>query len=308
MTSADSLTSAVRDRLAAQWIALGVSLPGDADRTLVDPEALIVMTALRGGAEPRLTEGALDWCVRYGTAINGGRLRAITAEIGGDARAVAGFAATVAVAGGPRWPVAVGEGRPYQSRDKTLVTNLRAPGAFAWRLRSAFGVAVRADIVAVLASSPGWAPSIAELAAVTRSTKRNVAIATRSLKLGEIVEIDRVGNEQRVRLTSHAGFHDWLGAVPDPADWASRYAIAEAVCAFGERRAMSAVVAAVEARVLVARLLPGIQRTGFPTPDIDVKGNAFTAAFDSWLVALAAAIAPSAGGGRSWRRAELRDR
>jgi len=308
MTPTDSLTAAVRDRLAAQWIALGVSLPGDPDQTLVDLEALIVMTALRGGAEPRLTDAALDWCVRYGTAINGGRLRAITAEIGGDAGAVAGFAATVAAAGGPRWPVAVGEGRPYQSRDKTLVTHLRAPGAFAWRLRSAFGVAVRADIVAALASSPGWAPSIAELAAVTRSTKRNVAIATRSLQLGEVVEIDRVGNEQRVRLTSDTGFHDWLGAVPDPADWTSRYAMTEAVCAFGEREGMSVVVTAVEARVLVARLLPGIQRTGFPPPDVDVKGGAFSAAFDAWLVSLAGAIAPSARGGSSWRRDELHDR
>lgn len=308
MTPTDSLTAAVRDRLAAQWITVGVSLPGDPDRSLVDLEALIVMTALRGGAEPRLTDGALDWCVRYGTAINGGRLRAVSTEIGGDAGVVAGFAATVAAAGGPRWPVAMGEGRPYQSRDKALVTHLRAPGAFAWRLRSAFGVAVRADIVAVLASSPGWAPSIAELAAATRSTKRNVAIATRSLQLGEVVEIDRVGNEQRVRLTGHAGFHDWLGAVPDPADWTSRYSIAEAVCAFDEREAMPLVVAAVEARVLVARLLPGIQRAGFPLPDIDVKGGAFSEAFDSWSVALAAAISPAARVGRSWRRDELHDR
>lgn len=294
MTPTDSLAAAVRDRLAAQWIALGVSLPGDPDQTLVDLEALIVMTALRGGVEPRLTDGALDWCVRYGTSINGGRLRAVSTEIGGDAGAVAGFASTVAAAGGPRWPVAVGEGRAYQSRDKTLVTHLKAPGAFAWRLRSAFGVAVRADIVAVLAASPGWAPSLAELAVVTRSTKRNVAIATRSLQLGEVVEIDRVGNEQRVRLTSHAGFHGWLGAVPDPADWTSRYAIAEAVWAFGERTGTSAVVTAVEARVLVARLLPGIRRTGFPPPDIDVKGDAFGAAYNSWLVTLARAIAPSA--------------
>jgi hypothetical protein len=298
MTPADSLAAAIRDRLAAQWIALGVSLPGDADRTLVDLEALIVMTALRGGAEPRLTDGALDWCVRYGTAINGGRLRAIAAEIGGDAGAVAGFAATVAAAGGPRWPVAVGEGRPYQTRGKTLVTHLRAPGAFAWRLRSAFGVAVRADIVAVLAASPGWAPSIAELAAATRSTKRNVAIATRSLQLGEVVEIDLVGNEQRVRLTSHAGYHDWLGAVPDPADWTSRFAIVEAVSAFGEREGLSVVVTAVEARALVARLMPSIKRTGLPTPDLDVKGDAFSAAFDAWSVALAGAIAPSARVGR----------
>ena len=103
----------------------------------------------------------------------------------------------------------------------------------------------------------------------------------------------------RLCPSAEAAPSDWLGAVPDPADWTSRYAITEAVYALGEREGMSVVVAAVETRVLVARLLPGIQRTGFPPPDVDVKGGAFSAAFDAWLVSLAGAIAPSARVGRS---------
>jgi hypothetical protein len=292
MPASDNLRTALLDRLAAGWVALGVSVGGPADRTLVDPEALIVMTALHGRDEPRVHEAALDWCVKLGTLVNGARLRTIAGEVGSDPAALAGFAALVAGGGGPRWPVLAGPPVPYRSRGKVQVRDLREPAALAVRLRALFGVAVRADILAVLATSPGSAPSLADLAAATRSTKRNVAIAVRTLSLGGAVEIDHVANQQRVRLAAHRGFSEWLGPLPEPADWATRFTVVEALLRFDSANIASPVARAVEARALAERVLPLVRRTGLPVPDTRAGGEAFQRAYEAWQQGLAATVRP----------------
>jgi len=292
MSASDQLTGALLDRLAAGWIALGGALGGPADRTLVDPEALIAMTALHGSGEPRLYETALDWCIELGALVNGSRLRAVAREIGGDPGALESFAAHVAGGGGPRWPLLAGPPTPYRSRGKAAAGSLRERGALAARLRALFGVAARADVLAVLVCEPGSAPSLAELAARTRSTKRNVAIAVASLRLGGAVDVDRVGNAQRVRLTADPGFRSWLGRVPEPADWATRFTVVEAVLAFEAAVAAPPVARAVEARALAERLVPLARRSGLPVPDTGVRGEAFAGAFDLWRDGLASRLRP----------------
>lgn len=291
MRGADSLRDALLDRLAAQWITLGVGITGPADDTLVDLEALVAATALAGRDEPRVYEGALDWCARYGTAVNAARLKAVARELDGNPAALAEFAALVAGAGGPRWPVAGGRVLPHGVRGKVQLPDLLAPALLVWRLRSAFGVAARADILAVLAATPDQAYPLADLARLTRSTKRNVTLTVRALAMAGVVDVDRAGNELRVRLTRHAGFRDWLGHAPTPpVDWTARYSVVAAVLGFDA--AVSPVVRAIEARALVERLLPAIRRADLPAPQVAMLGEAFAAAFDAWRKALAAAVRP----------------
>lgn len=289
----DRLEEAVLDRLAAGWIALGAPLGGLADRTLVDPEALIVMTALRGRDEARVHETALDWCIKYGRFVNGSRLRTVAREIGGDAAELVEFAARVAGGGGPRWPMFAGQSVPYRSRGKIVVDHLREPGALAVRLRALFGVAARADVLAVLACAPDVALSLAELAARTRSTKRNVAIAVDSLRLGGAVDVDNLDNAQRVRLAADPGFRSWLGETPEAADWATRWSVVEAVLAFDGAPIRSPVARAVEARAVADRLVPLARRSGLPLPDTRVRGEAFWDAFERWSDDLTSAIRPA---------------
>ena len=293
MNDSGSLREALVDRLAAQWVSLGVSLAGQADQTLIDLEAAVVTTALVGRDDPRVYEGALDWCVRYGWAINAGRLKAIAREIAADAAALREFAALVAGGGGPHWPVADGTRIPYHPRGKVHVRDLRAPAVIAWRLRSAFGVAARADILTVLATNSGRSLSHAELARTTRSSKRNVALAVRALALADVVEVDQVGNEQRVRLTRLSGFRDWLGKTPPVfTDWAAQFAVVASVLRFDLLDRQSPIVQAVEARALVERLLPSIRGTELPMPDTSRLGAEFAGAFAEWRAALAREIAP----------------
>ncbi len=292
MTPADSLREAVLDRLAAGWITLGASLGGPKDQTLLDPEALVVMTALHGRDEPRLYDGALDWCVAYGTLVNGARLRTVAREIGGDPTSVQHFAALVAGGGGPRWPVLTVGPTSYQSRGKVQVRDMSEPGALTVRLRALFGVAVRADILAVLATSSGSAPSLAELATVTRSSKRSIALAVDTLRLGGAVEVDRVGNQQRVRLSTDPGFRAWLNAVPVGVDWATRFTVIEAVLQFHTSAPAQGIAWVVEARVLAERLVPLARRSSLPAPALHLQGLAFADAFDRWQWDLTAATRP----------------
>jgi hypothetical protein len=293
MTGSDRLREALVDRIACQWVALGVNLVGPGDHTLVDIEAVIVMTALFGRDDSRVYEGALDWGARYGSIVNATRLKAIAAEIDTDLAPLSNFAAMVAGAGGPRWPMAGHARLPYQSRGKVQVPDLRAHAVLAWRMRSAFGVAARADILTVLATLPGASLSLADLARLTRSTKRNVTLAVRALALADVVEIAVVGNEQRIRLTRHAGFRDWLGSrQPRFIDWAGRYAIVARVLSFDVAPTATPAVQAIEARALIDTLRSSIRRTDLPEPDTSVLGEPFADEFRRWRDALADAIAP----------------
>jgi hypothetical protein len=288
----DSLHGALLDRLAASWITLGVPLGGPTDPTLIDPEALVVMTALHGPREPRLYEGAIDWCARSGTLVNGARLRTVAGEIDGDPGAIERFAALVAGAGGPRWPVLHGPPIAFETRGKTQTPDLRRAGALAVRLRALFGVAVRADLIAVLATMTGAAPSLAELAATARSSKRNVALAIDTLRLGGVVEVDLVGNQQRVRLTADPAFKAWLGNVPEATDWATRYLVIESVLKFEATSTIAGLARAVDARVLAERLHPLARRARLPTPKLGVKGEAFEGAYHGWVQELTAVVRP----------------
>ena len=282
MASNDPLLDALLDRLAAGWSALGASLGDPPDPTLVDPEALLAMTAHHGDAEPRLHELALDWCAARGSLINSARLRTVATEIAGDAAEV----------GGPRWPFLVGLPAARQSRGKTRIGSIDMPGGLWIRLRALFGVAARADILALLASNQSAALSLAELAARTRTTKRNVAIAVESLALGGAVEVDLVGNAKRVRLSPDPDLRAWLGAPPADVDWATRFAIVEALLRFDAAAIASPLARAVEARVLVERLLPLCRRTAWPLPDLRARGEAFLGAYDLWRAEVTAALSP----------------
>ncbi len=286
--STGSLRAALGDRLAAQWIALGVTLAGEAEHDVIDLEALVALTAQIGRDESRLYDGALDWCVQYGTFLNVSRLRTVADEIGGDPVRLAAFSGLVASAGGPKWAMAGGSVDHYQRRGKVHVRTLREPARLAWRLRAAFGVTARADILTLLVSLGDREITVADIARAVRFTKRNVTLTVRSLALADVLELNRVGNELRVKLTADPGLRHWLGTVPaGQVDWVARFAVARSVIEFVVPEPASLLVRAIEARALVARLEPTIRRGNLPMPDTTALGETFNAAFDQWRSRLA---------------------
>lgn len=290
MPLSDSLREALVQRAWAQWIALGVSALGPAEQQVIDPEALVTLTAELKDTDARLRDTSTDWCIAYGRYINATRLRRVAEEIGSGTEAMGEYAGTVAAGGGPRWPMATDPRSGYRNRQKAHLDHLDSLPRLVLRLRAAFGVNARADVLATLALRPGSALTLADLAGITRFTKRNVALTVDALALSGIVELEEVGNQRRASLR-----RDCLGlllpAVVDPVGWVDRFRIGLATLRFlSDQGSMKEGVRAIEARALVRNLQPAIRRARLPQPDFGRLGASFGDAFDEWIEQLRLAL------------------
>jgi len=294
MPASTSLRRASIDRIAAGWIALGGQLEGDPDATVVDPEALIAATAELARDEDRILGVALDWCVAYGDAVNSARLRRIARAMDATA-ALASFAVVVGASGGPKWSEGADAGATPMAaslRGKVAVRDLSAPARLVWRLRSAFGVNARADVLALLLSCPGGTEMrVADIARRTGFSKRNTALAIESMALAGVVETDRKGNSDRVALPVDSPLRAFLPRPVAAPDCASRWTVAIEILRLAERLAGApdgAVI--VEERLAAESLGPRLRDAGLPRPDLTVRGQAFAASFDAWIGALSAVL------------------
>ena len=293
MRDSTSLRRASIDRIAAGWIALGGQLEGDSDLTVVDPEALIAATAELAGDQDRIVGVALDWSVAYGDAVNSARLRRIAGTMDATA-ALASFATVVAASGGPRWSAGDGA-QPIAAspRGKVAVRDLAAPARLIWRLRSAFGVNARADILAWLLSRPaGTELRVADIARRTGFSKRNAALAIESMRLAGVVEADRKGNSDRVALPADSPLRAFLPRPVSAPDWTARWIVTIELLRLVDRLAEApegAVV--VEERLAAESLGPMLRDAGLPRPDLTIRGAPFAASFDAWIGDLATALA-----------------
>jgi hypothetical protein len=182
-SSASSLQGALLDRAWIQWAALGVDATVERDHAVVDPEALVALTAELGDADARLRDLSTDWCVSYGRYVNGSRLKQVCRELGTPGDAIGAYVATVAASGGPSWPLATQPRPEYERRGKARMDMATSPARLRIRLRAAFGVNARADILAALLAASPHDLTAADLARATRSTKPNVASALDALIL-----------------------------------------------------------------------------------------------------------------------------
>lgn len=285
--STNPVRSALLERAWSQWIALGVDAVGELDEAVVDLEALIALTAELGDADARLRDVSTDWCVAYGRYVNGSRLKQVARELMTPSAAIGEYVATVATSGGPAWPMATQPRREYVARGKARLVSARPIARLRIRLRAAFGVNARADVLAALLTAPQNGLSLADLARTTRFTKPNVTFAVDALVLAGLLEARAVGNERRLTLTEASEILPGLRPpVPQP-DWVAQFGVALAVLRFADQGRMSASVRAIEARRIVEGLESRILSEGLPRPNTQVVGDEFSSAFDRWIVQLA---------------------
>jgi DNA-binding transcriptional ArsR family regulator len=270
-----------------QWIALGVDAVGEPDATVVDPEALIALTAELGDADARLRDVSTDWCVKYGRYVNGSRLKQVARELGTPAEAIGEYVATVAVGGGPSWPMATRPRVDYSTRGKARLESALSLSLLRIRLRAAFGVNARADVLAALLAAPRVGLSIADLARQTRFTKPNVAFAVDALVLAALIETRKVGNERRLALTPQREILQGLRPPIAQPDWVVRFGVALDVMRFAAQGTMAPTSRAIEARRVVENDRVRILSEGLPLPDPDATGVGFLGAFDRWVEQLA---------------------
>jgi len=284
--STSALRNALINRAWIQWIALGVNAVGERDDAVVDPEALVSLTAELGDADARLRDVSTDWCVAYGRYVNGSRLKQVAAELRTPPEAIGEYVATVAAGGGPSWPMATHPHPTYLTRGKARMDTALSTARLRIRLRAAFGVNARADVLAALLAAPESSPSLADLARKTRFTKPNVAFAVDALVLAGLLEARVVGNERRISLTQASEILPGIKPPVAQPDWVVRFGVALEVLRFTDRQGLSASVRAIEARRLVDTVWTRIVSEGLPRPDQDAFGDEYAHAFDRWVVRL----------------------
>ena len=279
-----SLQAALLDRAWIQWAALGVDATVAPDDAVVDPEALVALTAELGDADARLRDLSTDWCVAYGRYINGSRLKQVCRELGTPGDAIGEYVATVAASGGPSWPMATQPRPGYTRRGKARMDTATSLARLRIRLRAAFGVNARADVLAALLAASPHDLTAADLARTTRFSKPNVASALDALILAGLVVARPVANERRVGLLPRISLLPGLRPPVAQPDWVSRFGVALEVHRFAERDGMSTTVRAIESRRLIDGLARRLSAEGIPMPNLDATGDEFASAFDRWLV------------------------
>jgi DNA-binding transcriptional ArsR family regulator len=256
------------------------------DDAVVDPEALIALTAELGDADARLRDLSTDWCVAFGRYVNGSRLKQVVRELGTPGEAIGEYVATVAASGGPTWPMGTRPRPNYVRRDKARLDSAESRPRLRIRLRAAFGVNARADILAeLLAASPNGL-NAADLARVTRFTKPSIGSALDALLLAGLVTARSVRNERRFTLPLKVPILPGLRPPVPQADWVGRFAVALEVLRFSELGGISMTVRAIEARRLINLLADRISAERMPMPYLDAGSDEFLIAFDRWIVDL----------------------
>ncbi len=283
---ASSLQGVLLGRAWIQWAALGVDATVERDDSVVDPEALIALTAELGDADARLRDLSTDWCVDFGRYVNGSRLKQVARELGTPTGAIGEYVATVAAAGGPAWPMATVPRPNYVRREKTRLDAADSRPRLRIRLRAAFGVNARADILAALLAASPNGLNAADLARTTRFAKPSVASALDALLLAGLITAQPVANERRFTVPTKVPILPGLRPPVPQTDWVARFSVALEALRFQSRADMSTTVRAIEARRLVNSLAARISAERMPMPDLDASGAAFAVSFDGWIVHL----------------------
>lgn len=220
MTSpSDKLVEHLRLLLWSQWTELGVAgTIRNHQLVLLDPEALILLTAALADLDPRLRDESLDWCIRFGETISISRLRNLMRAGVGDAASFDAYATEVNRAGRLKWPVskklvsrrAKGRGK-FVASGKSQAPDLLRPALLRLRLRAIFGVGARADVLTELLLSSR--KSASELAKIGYS-KRRVASTLDDLTRGGLLSRTEHGNTHRFELREPEHLETLVGTLP----------------------------------------------------------------------------------------------
>jgi hypothetical protein len=214
------------------WVELGVRGWQRTHRDwAVDPEPLIIRTALLGDADPRLRDEALDWCVHYWRYVSRVRLRNLLREQSAESLDQWGeFAATVNKHSKANWPHASEEIR-YTITGRSSLGSMDQPSRAWLRLRAVFGLGARTEILRYFLSGHRLG-SVATIASRVGYAKRNVADECDSLQKAGVLKKRQVGNRFYYTLVRATELQDFVGSLaPYRPDWAALFEVTSALVA-----------------------------------------------------------------------------
>ncbi len=196
------------------WVELGVSGWSATHRQwAIDPEPLIILTALVQDADRRLRDEATDWCIRNWRSVSKTRLRNLVRDQSPNVREAYGeFAATVGEHIPVKWPYAT-EPRRFTVTGRSVAPQLDQPSMVWLRLRAMFGLGARAEILRHVLVHDDDQSSIAAISAATSYTKRNVAEECETLEQAGVLRVRTVGNRFYYSLAKRAELEAFVGTM-----------------------------------------------------------------------------------------------
>lgn len=242
----NTLRQAATDVVWVQWRALGAQTSTRSHaRSLVDPEALVLMSLALSDAEPRLRDVMADWVILNASLISVQRFKNLIAQHPGDVQERVGtFARFVLVeAKDVRWrslAAKTGKGAELTRRTNKLrarEVSFEEAAALWLRLRLAFSVGIKADTMAFLLGSAGaWASGRA-IASATSYTPPAVRRAVDDLsRAGLMVTKKRSGPaEYSVRAQPWSDALGLDGPFPAWRNWHARFTFVAAFLAWAEK-------------------------------------------------------------------------
>jgi len=255
----------------SHWTALGVNgvaLPPD---SAVDPEALILLTAVIADDEPRLRDEASDWCVQFGSRfVAAGRMRTLAAGLDQEgASRFQTFAATINEIGGTRWHSGSARPRRLSPSGKSRLHDLDTPQRALLRLRCAFGTSARAEILLTMLTqwNPGRYVIASELVELGYG-KNAVATTLDDLALAGLAHRRSIGNAFGYQLRSPGQLRSVLEPLPlRERHWHVRLLLFAAALLLEESISRRpALVQSVEARKFVDLHSDQLARLGLDPP------------------------------------------
>jgi len=275
----------------AQWTAVGaLTSPGRRAHSIVDPEALVLISLALRDRERRLWDILGWWAVEGTSLLSVQRMRNLAQAYPGDIdAALPEFAHLAREKGGDhRWK-SLEPRKPSRSpRPEKLrqgPAELIEPATLLLRLRSGFGVGVKADVLAFLIGVRGSFVTVRDVA-------RAVGYTTRAVRQA----LDELGRARLIRtMRGHPVEHAVAGAAwlrlleiegdgPEWRYWQGVFAFVAEALALGEKlreKAPSDYVVASELRRLVKEHESAFRWNRIEIPDPErYPGEAYLDAFD----------------------------
>jgi hypothetical protein len=274
----------------AQWSALTtIAVPaGPRARSMVDPEALVLLSLAMRGRERRLDDLVLGWGRAASALLSVQRLLHVAESFpAGVGEGIATFARAAADAGDRRWRAHAAEAEADRApRRKPIgAPRLAEAPALLLRLRAGFGVGARSDVLAFLLAQRGAEAPVSAIAGATGYSGSAVRAAAEEMVLAGFAK--RVEAAPTAYCADHRA---WAGVVqlrsmsssrgPDVPPWrfwASVFAFlaeVEAWAAEAEAAEWSPYVASSRARDLVEDHARTLRTAKLRLPDPREPGGA----------------------------------
>jgi hypothetical protein len=293
----------------AQWgVLTAAAVPVERRRvwTIVDPEALVLLSLAARSRERRLDDLLAGWARAGSALLSVQRLRTVAKTFPTPVREQVGdFARYAAEAGDPRWrshAARVGErsGPEPRRKDPGPLRVVEGP-ALMLRLRAGFGVGAKADLLAFLLGLGGASAGLKAITVATGYSDRAMRTAAEEMALARFIhEVQGPPSAYRAdpaawarvleihRLAARA---EPEPSIPPWSFWSVAFAFLAAVVEWAgaaEREAWSDYVASSRARDLVESHR---RRLGYLHLDLaadDVRGAAYLDTFHDLVERVAA--------------------